>query len=65
MTNELYKRSERSHLDLIEDNAGLTLKNAGLIVNLQAAESEILRLKSELENAVKEIGRLSKFNEVR
>ena len=65
MTNELYKRSEMSHLDLIEDNAGLTLKNAGLIVNLQAAESEILRLKSELENAVKEIGRLSKFNEVR
>ena len=65
MTNELYKRSEMSHLDLIEDNAGLTLKNARLMVTLQAAESEIMSLKSELENAVKEIVRLSKFNEVR
>ena len=65
MANEFYKRSERSHLDFIEDNAELTLKNARLVVSLQAAESEIMRLKSELKDAVKEIVRLSKFNEVR
>ena len=58
MTNKLYKRSENSHLDLIEENAELTLKNAKLIVTLQAAESEINRLKSEFEDAMKEIGRL-------
>ena len=65
MTNDSYKRSENSHLDLIEENAELTLKNARLISTLQTAESEIVRLKSELENAVNEIASLRIANEVR
>ena len=56
MTNELNQRMDA----LVKENAELTLENAGLILKLQTAESEIYILKSGLDDANNEIVRLGK-----